>query len=304
MSNWNTIHQEVGQVARDAKNPHDTIRHRYLSNFHSRTGRNVVAYYSGWLQKTGPQFSNIIGINDEDKNGFMACFHSLDWSLGLDLFIHSPGGSVAATDSIIHYIRSKFGDNIRVFVPQLSMSGGTMIAMCGREIWMGTHSNLGPIDPQYGSQPAHLVLQEFDRALKEIKADPDKIHVWRPILSQIPPTFISSCENAISWSADIATEALKSGMFASAKSADRKIKKIVDYFSDAKMHKNHSRHIHRGECEKIGLKIKSFETKQEMQDAILNVHHAFMVTLMDTQAAKIIENHTGIFQMKSIGARA
>ncbi len=59
-------------------------------------------------------------------------------------------------------------------MPQLSMSGGTMIALAGKEIWMGLHSNLGPIDPQFGLQPAQLVLREFDKAWEEIKQDPQK----------------------------------------------------------------------------------------------------------------------------------
>lgn len=303
MSNWNQIHEEVEQTAREVKNPHDAIRHRYLQKFYDRTKRNVVAYYSGWQQKTGPQFSNIVSISDEDKNGFMACFHQMQWSLGLDLFVHSPGGSVAATDSIIHYIRSKFSDDVRVFVPQISMSGGTMMALTGREIWMGTHSNLGPIDPQFGSQPAHLVLSEFERAAAEIKADPDRIHVWRPILAQIQPTFLTACDNAVKWSKEIAVRALQDGMFKGYPDAEARSEKIAEHLSDTDKHKHHSRHIHRDECEAIGLKINNFESDQGMQDAILNVHHAFMITLMETPVAKIIENHSGIFQAKAIGVR-
>jgi hypothetical protein len=36
---------------------------------------------------------------------------------------------------------------------------------------MGKPSNLGPIDPQIGAIPAHGVLEEFRRAVEEIKAD-------------------------------------------------------------------------------------------------------------------------------------
>ncbi len=143
----------------------------------------------------------------------MACFHQMNFTKGPDLILHSPGGQVAATESIIHYIRSKFADDVRVFVPQLSMSGGTMIALTGKEIWMGVHSNLGPIDPQFGLQPTQLVIEEFDRAMKEIKKDPDKLAVWRPILEQIHPTFISACESAIEWSREIGKRTLKDGMF-------------------------------------------------------------------------------------------
>ena len=40
----------------------------FLQLLHQKTGRNIIAYYSGFLSKPG-----IVGmeINDEDKNGFM-----------------------------------------------------------------------------------------------------------------------------------------------------------------------------------------------------------------------------------------
>ena len=46
-----------------------------------------------------------------------------------------------------------------------------MIACACREILMGKHSSLGPIDPQLGGVPAHGVIEEFERAIKEIKDD-------------------------------------------------------------------------------------------------------------------------------------
>lgn len=300
MSNWNEIFKEVEETARSAKNPHDSVRHRYLKEFSERTGRNVVAYYSGWLQKTGYQYNNIVSINDEDKNGFMACFYQMDFSKGLDLFIHSPGGAVAATESIIHYIRAKFGANVRVFVPQLSMSGGTMIALCGSEIWMGTHSNLGPIDPQFGPQPAQLVLSEFDEAFEQIKRDPSKIEVWRPILEQIPPTFLSTCKHAIEWSKEIGKKALITSMFKDDLESERKADQIVTFLTDANINMNHGRHLHREEYEQAGIKIVHFESDQNMQNAILCVHHSYMISLMNTPIVKIIENHLGISHVKDV----
>lgn len=302
MPDWNTIYSKIDQQTRDTKHPYDIVRQELLKDFSDKTGRNVITYYSGWLQKTGAQFNNIVSITDEDKNGFMACFHGLEFDKGLDLILHSPGGSVAATESIIHYIRAKFGDDVRTFVPQLSMSGGTMIALCGKEIWMGRHSNLGPIDPQFGSQPARLVLSEFDKALKKIKEDPASIQVWQPILSQIPPTFISACEHAIDWSIEIATKTLAEGMFKSDPEAENKAKIIAEGLADFSKSKSHSRHLHREDCEQLGLKISSLESDQEMQDSVLSVHHACMIYLMETPAAKLIENHNGILYGKAIAS--
>lgn len=304
MANFQEIFREVDEEARGAKNPHDVVRNKYLNRFAERTKRNVMAYYSGWLQKDDYRLGGQVSINDEDKNGFMACFHGQDFSKGLDLILHTPGGQVAATESIIHYIRSKYGSDVRVFVPQLSMSGGTMIALSGTEIWMGLHSNLGPIDPQFGARPAQLVVAEWERALAEIKADPDKIMVWRPILEQIPPTFISTCEHAINWSKEIGKKALMDGMFKDDPEAASKADVIVEGLTDAEKNMNHGKHLHREECEELGLKIMNLETDQEMQDAVLCVHHAFMISLMNTDQVKIIENDAGISHVKTASIAA
>jgi ClpP class serine protease len=80
----------------------------------------------------------------------------MDRSKGLDLILHTPGGDMAATESLVDYLRQMFGKDIRAIVPQIAMSGGTMIALAWKEILMGKHSNLGPIDPQFsGAERLH-----------------------------------------------------------------------------------------------------------------------------------------------------
>ncbi len=162
------------------------VRHKYLKALHAHSKRNVIAYYSGWLSKGGVALSD---INDEDKNGFMTTIHKLDRKLGLDLILHTPGGGIAATQSIVNYLQKMFGKNIRAIVPQIAMSAGTVMACCCKEIWMGMQSSLGPIDPQLRGIPAHGVIQEFKRAMREVKRDASRIVIWQQIIGQYRPTF-------------------------------------------------------------------------------------------------------------------
>lgn len=46
----------------------DELRTKYISALSKKTGRNVVAYYSGWLK---PGKTQNIDINDSDITGFM-----------------------------------------------------------------------------------------------------------------------------------------------------------------------------------------------------------------------------------------
>ena len=79
----------------------------------------------------------------------MTVVHKLDKQKGLDLILHTPGGETAATESLVDYLRSIFGTDIRAVIPQIAMSAGTTIACACKEIVMGKHSSLWPIDPMF-----------------------------------------------------------------------------------------------------------------------------------------------------------
>ncbi len=125
---------------------YSTLRKKYLEKLSTLRNRNIIAYYSAFLHRT--EENKVLSINDEDKNGLMSVIHKLDTTKGLDIILHTPGGDIAATESFIEYLYQKFGINITAIVPQLAMSGGTLIACSCQETFMGTHSNIGPIDPQ------------------------------------------------------------------------------------------------------------------------------------------------------------
>jgi ATP-dependent protease ClpP protease subunit len=321
MPNWNEVLQQIQQVqgqqlalANQLFNQHQAlaanaitlVRQDYLKKLHAKTGRNVISYYSGFLSK--PPNIGGMEINDEDKNGFMMAVHKLDRSKGLDLIIHTPGGHITATQSIVDYLHKMFRadknsvPDIRAIIPQMAMSAGTMIACSCKEIWMGKHSNLGPIDPQLHGVPAYGVLKEFEKACKQVKSDPSKIPLWQTIIGKYSPTFLSRCENAIALSNTFVREQLANVMFNGQKDAKKKAARIVQKITHYAKNKAHDRHIHLEECQKIGLNVKSIEHDAldengqkdvAFQDLILTVHHCYMHTLMNTPTYKVIENHLG-----------
>ena len=124
--NWSEILKEMEDCKRvDAL---DYIRRNYLKRLSDITGRNTIAYYSAFLQKFD---NNQLSINDNDKNGFMTVIHKMDRSQGLDLILHTPGGDLAAAESIVDYLKVMFGHNVRAIIPQIAMSAGTMISIYG-----------------------------------------------------------------------------------------------------------------------------------------------------------------------------
>lgn len=169
MPNWKEVLEEVAKVNMQGNQALDVVRRKYLKEIFQYTNRNVIAYYSGWLQR--PNSPDVI-VNDKDISGFMLNIHKMDRNKGLDLILHTPGGSLVAAEALVTYLKSMFGKNIRAIVPQLSMSAGTMIAFSCKEIVLGKHSSLGPIDPQMGNIPCQAVIAEFDRARMEIISNP------------------------------------------------------------------------------------------------------------------------------------
>lgn len=225
----------------------------------------------------------------------MTTIHELDTSKGLDLVLHTPGGDTAATESLVCYLRQKF-DDIRAIVPQLAMSGGTMMAMSCKSIVMGKQSSLGPIDPQINGTPAHGAIKEFEQAFEEIKADQSKIPIWQARIARFPIAFIKECRQAIEWSNEIVTDWLLTGMFRECSGdieTTQKIERILIGFGDHALTKSHARHISANRCNEIGLKIEMLESDQNLQEAVLTRHHIIMMTLGGTRAVKIIENHNG-----------
>ncbi len=287
MANWNEILDQINKSG----STHDVIRRQYIQKLYDLTGRNIIIYYSGWIQKPGLSGTE---LNDADKNGFMNAINKLDREKGLDLILHTPGGETAATESLVDYLRSTFGKNIRAIVPQLAMSAGTMIACACNQVIMGKHSSLGPIDPQFQGIPAHGVVEEFKKAHDEIKSDPSTIPIWQVLLSKYPPAFIGECEKAIQWSNEMVREWLLTGMLEGKNEAEKIAANIINELADHSLTKSHARHLSIEKCRQIGLEVAPLEDTEDLQDAVLSVHHSCIHTLSATGAYKIIENHLGV----------
>lgn len=287
MPTWHSLLNEI----KERGSTYDVVRRERLKKLAELTGRNVIVYYSGWLQKPKILATR---VTDADKNGFMTVIHGLDRTKGLDLILHTPGGETAATESLVMYLRAMFSHNIRAIVPELAMSAGTMIACACSEILMGKHSSLGPIDPQLNGIAAHGVVEEFNRAHSEIKADASRAYVWQPIISKYAPTMIGECEKAIQWSNEMVRDWLISGMLKDDSERCAKADRIVTELGNHALTKSHARHLSASRCKEMGLVVSMLEDNQDLQDAVLSVHHACILTLAGSVAFKIIENQDGV----------
>lgn len=295
MPSWGKLLDELQPTKDDSGNDIpgltlDGLRGKYLKKLSDKTGRNTIAYYSGWL-KDGKNQN--VDINDSDITGFMNAIHGLDCSKGLDLILHTPGGNPTATEGIVKYLHEKFGNDIRVIVPQMAMSAGTMLACSANVILMGAHSCLGPIDPQFGGIPAYNIVSEFREAKADIENNPKSKVFWESQLKKYPPAFFYSVIDAINLSSTLAGEWLSTYMFATLDKAEAKKRTAAILKKLNNNNKSHSRHFSYDDCKKIGLIVEKLESDQELQENVLSVHHAFIITIDNSSITKIIENQFG-----------
>ena len=295
---WSEILAELARTQEQGRAPDfDGVRRKYLSRLHQHSGRNVVLYASGWLQKSDA-LPALVSIGDEDIQAFMEVIHGLEGD-ELDLILHSPGGSPESAEAIVSYLRSRFS-YIRVIVPQLAMSAATMIACAADELFLGKHSFLGPTDPQIllptslgvRGVPAQTVLDQFDRAQREC-ADPEKLSAWLPMLSQYGPDLLVQCESALEMSKELVKTWLETYMFKNAEKASEKAEEVSEWLADHKNFKSHSRHISRSDIESHQITVSRMEDDNILQDLALSVFHAATHTFSATPSAKIVENHIG-----------
>lgn len=290
MPSWGEILGELqaSAQARGGNADFDGVRRKYVTQLHQLTGRDTILYAADWFGGGG----SAVAISLVDMQGMMEVCRGLSGP-GLDLILHSPGGSPEATASIVRYLRRKFTD-IRVFVPLAAMSAATMWALSCNEVWMGKHSQLGPIDPQMvtvaGQFPARAVIEQFERAKEECARDPSLIGAWLPILQQYGPSLLQQCADAEVLARRLVREWLEAYMFAGDANAAAKAEHAAAYFADSGIHQSHSLGIDRDQARAQGIIVRDLESDQSLQDAVLSVHHATMHT-MSGGCIKLIENH-------------
>jgi len=272
------------------------MRQKYINELAQHTLRNVICYYSTWLHSRNLVNPNPeLMINDNDINGFMNAVSMRDKTKGLDLILHTPGGITTATESIVKYLRKMFKNDIRVIVPHMAMSAGTMIACASKEIIMGKQSSLGPIDPQYKNVPAEGVLAEFKRAIEESVEVPNKSLIWKEIIGKYRPTFVGECDNVVRLSRTLVSGWLSTCMFKYRSNRDIIIEKILEELASHEASMVHDKHYDYEDCRKLGLKVFALEKDQILQDRVLSVHHSYVLSAYKhTNSIKYIESDKGM----------
>ena len=144
---------------------------------------------------------------------------------------------------------------------------------------------------------AIAILDQFERAKKEISEDREQAHLWAPILPTLGPALLQEAQNAIDYSEQIVADWLEKYMFKNHANPKQKALKVAEHFSrgsgDGHRKKSHGRRIDRDEARGQGLTIEDLETSQPLQEGVLTAYHLLTIIFEKSPALKVLTNQNG-----------
>ena len=302
MPGWSDLQDELKDIDPASRGDYIAEQARQCTaRIAEHYNRNVLYYASSFLQK--PHIPGLFtAINMEDINGFMAGIHGHDFSKGLLLILHTPGGMAEAAQTIVDFLRSKYSD-IDFLVPTYAMSAGTMIALGCDRIIMGRQSQLGPTDPQLivGDRPfsAHSIVEQFEEAKGEIAGNPVLAHAWAPVLRSFGPALLQEARKSIAYGQTLVQDWLQKFMFSERPDPAGLANSVAAHFG-GNQHGSHGRRIDRNEARQQQLEIIDLEDDQIFQEEVLTLYHLSTIAFEMGPAAKTVMSSNGRFWIKNI----
>ncbi len=185
-------------------------RKKQLQKISKLRGNRDILVYASDLTKNAPNqidYSDLLPFQDQLSN--------LKGE-EIDIILETPGGFAEVVEDLVELIRNRY-IKMGVIIPGYAKSAGTIFAMAGDEILMGSISALGPIDAQIISNgkrfSADAFLEGLEKIKKEIEETGQLNPAYIPILQNISPGEIQHCENAQIFSQKLVSEWLEKYKF-------------------------------------------------------------------------------------------
>lgn len=227
---------------------HERFAHRQslLRKMEAKTGRPIIVYAANINVANIPN-----SLDHSDVTPFADLTRTIKGNV-IDVLIQSPGGLAEAAERIVHLLRARFS-SIRFIIPHSAFSAATMLATSADELVLDDTSALGPIDPQIQFRdpqtgqttivPTQAILEGFENAKTDIKADPDVLGVYLPLLNKLDLALFEVCKNANKLAESLVTEWLKTYLLKDEANPEARAKEITEYLSKHKDRLSHGRPI-------------------------------------------------------------
>lgn len=296
------------------QNGQERFEHRQhlLREIEAKTGRPVIVYAANL---------NIANIPNSLDHSDVTPFAELTRTIPgdkIDVLLHSPGGLAEAAERIVHLLRARFG-SVRFIIPHSAFSAATMLATSGDDLVLDDTSALGPIDPQIQTRdpqtgqttvvPTQAILEGFENAKTEIKADPEVLGVYIPLLNKLDLALFEICKNANRLAESLVTEWLKKYLLRDEADPGARAKEVAEYLSTHKDRLSHGRPITLATI-KNDLKIQhvvDLRDDKTLRDLIGELWAEIEWFVESTGTSKFFENAYGVgfrrsFQVQQVAS--
>lgn len=255
-------------------------RSEALATLADITGRNVIVYYSGWLESKSvsrarrPEFR----MSFRDARYVVWAFGELNPGIGVDLLLHSPGGDLRATSYLINHLHRKFDRDVRIIVPESAHSACAAIAFAGKELLLPAKARLVFSARDFCARP-HAGRICGKRGIGAAS--------WTSALDSVP-------ERILNVSGQTLKKWLSTGMFRLDPEAEHKascvLANLVQYVKEEEAPFSLSMRLAR----RAGLNAVPVRAHSQIHSALMNVHRACRRALSRQSGLKLIENSGGM----------
>jgi hypothetical protein len=232
----------------------------------------------------------------------------------LTVILETDGGSIEVVERIADILRFHYpkGD-INFIVPDRAMSAGTVLVMCGDNIYMDYYSVLGPVDPQVQSRtsghfvPALGYLGKFEEFVEKSKTGNLSAAEMAFLIEKFDPAELDSFEKAKDLSTVLLVDWLTRYKFKNwNETQTRKVtvteemkaeraKEIGEKLNDTKQWKTHSRGISMKVLqEHLNLEIEDFGANKSLNDTIRSYYGLLQDYMRRRGTDSVIQNNKSI----------
>lgn len=290
----------------------ETGRKQLLAEIGRARGTGVLTYAARLAPIPAP-VRLPLGIGVEDILPFSDLVRDIK-NDRVSVILETHGGIGEVGRQLVELLHDKF-DYVEFIIPGTAKSTGTIMALGGHEILMGSSSALGPIDAQISQDgkafSADAFIEGLDRIKAEVSASGNLNLAYIPILQRISPGEIQNALNALDFAKNTVTEWLVKYKFANwtrGESSGREIttemkyaraEEIAGHLASQTRWKTHGRSITVKDLEDLRLKVFNYSKQDPALEDLIDRYYALLRLTFDaSDVFKLFESESETYAQR------
>lgn len=269
-----------------------------INQYDQLTGKHLLIYSVDFSNPELP-----VSLNMDDLYTIKDVLRN-DSSEKLSFYIETPGGSGEAAEEIAKLLRKKY-EYVDFLIVGECKSAGTILTMCGDEIYLNDTGSLGPIDAQIqigryqGS--AHDYMKWVEDKMDEADRYGQLNNFDALMIAQITPGELVGVENGLKYGEELVINFLKNYKFKNWKVTEtngievddnlreKRAEEIASKLSNHSLWKSHGRSLKIDTLRnELHLKIEDIGDNEEICEIVERIQVLIRLIFSSSSAYKII----------------